>query len=598
MIQTGLKKKRMFLALICLVCSGCNLSGNSATPILASATPSTVQTNVPTATSTPQSSTMGESPATEASPQFVPLKQSAPDCNYGGEFKTIEALDRNTIRFILCQSDVAFLAKIAFPPFGILPAKFLAKTGGGGKGNELLLHPLGSGPYQVVDWHSGESIKFTAFSGYWDKGQSQSANLVFRWNLDEGQRLLEIQSGTAQGVDDVSSQDLSSLVSDPNILVMQRDPLSILYLGMNNTYPPFDDRQVRLAISMAIDRQKLIDDDFLPGFKLANFFTPCAISNGCVGEAWYGYNPEMAKDLITKAGYPDGFETQLSYRNLVRGYLPYPSQLVKEIQAQLKSNLNITLKLVPIDSDEFLRAADDGLLPGLFLLGWGADYPDVSDFLDTHFGDRATQLFGSKFGDILLTLRLGAGVASDEQRRPYYEQANNAIREHVLMIPLAYGGWINPDDMTVAYRKIVKGAYASPFGLERFADFLMSGGDSLVWVQSNEPLSLYCADETDIDSLRACSQVIEPLYRFASGKVQVEPALAERCEPNPELTVWTCSLRNNVKFQDGSILDANDVVTSFLVQWDATNPLHKGRTGEFAYFKSFWGEFLNVKNHK
>jgi ABC-type transport system substrate-binding protein len=75
----------------------------------------------------------------------------------------------------------------------------------------------------------------------------------------------------------------------------------------------------------------------------------------------------------------------------------------------------------------------------------------------------------------------------------------------------------------------------------------------------------------------------------------VEPALAKGCQANAEMTEWTCQLREGVRFHDGSMLDANDVVMSFLVQWDAAHPLHKGRTGEFAYFKELWGAFLNAK---
>jgi ABC-type transport system substrate-binding protein len=72
------------------------------------------------------------------------------------------------------------------------------------------------------------------------------------------------------------------------------------------------------------------------------------------------------------------------------------------------------------------------------------------------------------------------------------------------------------------------------------------------------------------------------------------PSLATSCDPNADLTVWTCKLRENVKFSDGSDLDANDVVMSYYVQWDASSPLHKGRTGDFTYFSSLWGGFMNA----
>jgi len=70
--------------------------------------------------------------------------------------------------------------------------------------------------------------------------------------------------------------------------------------------------------------------------------------------------------------------------------------------------------------------------------------------------------------------------------------------------------------------------------------------------------------------------------------------LATSCDPNADLTVWTCHLHDNVTFSNGDTLDANDVTQSFILQWDASSPLHKGRTGVFEYFNSLWGNFINV----
>jgi ABC-type transport system substrate-binding protein len=113
-------------------------------------------------------------------------------------------------------------------------------------------------------------------------------------------------------------------------------------------------------------------------------------------------------------------------------------------------------------------------------------------------------------------------------------------------------------------------------------------------MQNAEPISLYCADETDGESLRACEQVTESLYGYEVGGTATEPRLAEVCEPNADLTEWTCKLRQGVKFHDGSTLDANDVVMSLIIQWDASNPLHKGNTGAFTYWNGLWGAFLNA----
>ena len=71
------------------------------------------------------------------------------------------------------------------------------------------------------------------------------------------------------------------------------------------------------------------------------------------------------------------------------------------------------------------------------------------------------------------------------------------------------------------------------------------------------------------------------------------PALATACDPNRKLTVWTCTLRSGVTFHDGATFDADDVVLSFAVQWDAEHPLHEGHDGRFATFASWFGGFLN-----
>ncbi|MBE7549912.1 MAG: hypothetical protein HS126_02395 [Anaerolineales bacterium] len=69
------------------------------------------------------------------------------------------------------------------------------------------------------------------------------------------------------------------------------------------------------------------------------------------------------------------------------------------------------------------------------------------------------------------------------------------------------------------------------------------GQDTFVWMQNAEPIGLYCADETDGESLRACEQSNESLLAYEVGGTAVEPALAESYEANEDLTEWTFKLR-------------------------------------------------------
>jgi ABC-type transport system substrate-binding protein len=118
--------------------------------------------------------------------------------------------------------------------------------------------------------------------------------------------------------------------------------------------------------------------------------------------------------------------------------------------------------------------------------------------------------------------------------------------------------------------------------------------DQFVWMQNAEPIGLYCGDETDGESLRACEQINESLYAYEVGGTAAEPALAEECTSNEDGTLWTCTLREGVTFHNGAAFDANDVVMSYALQWDVEHPLHIGRVGDFAYFSGLFGAFLNA----
>ncbi|TFH35618.1 MAG: peptide ABC transporter substrate-binding protein [Anaerolineales bacterium] len=522
----------------------------------------------------------------EPMPEFVPTSLAAPNCDYGGLFEKIEAVDRYTVVFDLCNPFPAFLSTLAFSVFSIYPEEWIAATAGPEtRTAEGLDAPVGTGPYRVKEWVRGESLILERNPEYWGEPGIVDT-VVFRWSSEGAARLLELQSGTVDGIDNPSPDDFAVIKADSSLQLFERQALNIFYVGITNSFPPFDDIRVRQAVGMGIDRQRIVDNFYPPGSSVASHFTPCVIPNACEGEDWYDFDPAAAKALLADAGYPNGFETTIYYRDVFRSYLPEPGRVAEELQAQFAENMGITANIVVMESGAFIEASGRGELDGVHLLGWNADYPHVTNFLDFHAGRNVLQ-FGPPYPEVYEQLEAGAQIVDEAEAAPIYAAANDAIKKFVPFVPIAHGG------SGVAYRADVVGGHASPLGNEYFAVIDPGGRDTFVWMQNAEPISLFCADETDGESLRPCEQITQALYSYEVAGTATEPGLATSCEPNETLDLWTCVLREGVKFSDGSTFDANDVVATFTMGLDASSPLHVGNTNIWEYYGYLWG-LMNV----
>lgn len=512
------------------------------------------------------------------------MTYSAGSCDYGGGILSIEALDATTVRFNLCYPDPALPSKVAFSALSIHSSDQLEATGGGGEA--LFRNPIGTGPYRLERWDLGSEIVLTRNDSYWGEPANEQT-VIFRWNSEAAARLLELQAGTVDGIDNPAPGDFDVIRNDPNLALYDREGLNIFYLGMNNTVPPFDNVLVRQAVAHAIDKQRIVDNYYPLGSEVANQFMPPAIFGHTPEVEPFPYNPDRARELLAEAGVELPIETTISYRDVVRGYLPQPGVVAQDLQAQLAEvGINVTIDMQ--ESGTFLDNADAGSL-SLHLLGWGADYPDATNFLDYHFGAGSSAQFGNQFEEITVPLAAAAALGDPADRYPLYIEANTAIRDLAPMVPIAHGA------SAVAFKANVEGAHSSPLSNENFSVMSDPDDDAIVWMQNGEPAGLYCADETDGEALRVCEQILEPLLAYEVAGTAVIPSLASEYESNEDGTVWTFTLREGVSFHDGSTFDANDVVMSYGVQWDAANPLHVGRDGNFTYFSAYFNGFLNAE---
>ncbi|MBN2046272.1 MAG: hypothetical protein JW750_00405 [Anaerolineaceae bacterium] len=502
-------------------------------------------------------------------------------CDESDVIKSITAPDQYTVVFELCHTNPSLIAKIGFVGFVISPEEYIEAQGGSG---EMLEKFIGTGPYMLDSWNRGESLVLKSFADYWGE-KSVNDGFVLRWAKEGTTRLLELQSGTAHWITTPNIDDWDTIEEDPNLNLIAAPGADVMYLGFTNTFAPFDDVRVRKAIAMGLDRQRLVDNFYPEGAVVPDRFCPDSIEFCGLGEDWYEFDVEGAKALLAEAGYPDGFATKLYYRDVYRGYLPEPTATAVDIQTQLKENLNIDVEVIVMESGEFITESTQGNLDGMHLLGWGMDYPHITNALDYHF-NAANPQFGNPFPEVYEPLAEAAKLSDSAKLTELYTEANNAIKELLPMIPMARGSNQNAAVATLEDINRV------PFGVVYWSTVeTPDGSPMLQLVQNAEPISLLCNDESDGESVAPCVQAMEGLIKYDENGAP-SPALATSWDISDDMLTYTFHLREGVKFHDGSTFDANDVLATWDMGLNAASKNHVGNTGAFDYWSYLWG-FMN-----
>ena len=243
-------------------------------------------------------------------------------------------------------------------------------------------------------WDAG-SVTLTSNKNYWgDNGQIGTIKFV---TYDHPQtRLQALLDGKIDGYDAVTVGNFDQLVKSGKQII-QRDPFSVMYLGMNQEVPILQDLKVRQAIEMAIDKDTLIRRFFIDNTTQASQFVPPKLSGFNNNAPALGYDPGKAKELLAEAGYK-GQELKFYYPlNVTRPYLPTPEKVYAEISRQLTA-VGLNIKPVPVDwADGYLQKVTSPGDHALHLLGWNGSYSDPDNFVGPLFGaeDRRVRLPGS-----------------------------------------------------------------------------------------------------------------------------------------------------------------------------------------------------------
>jgi len=533
------------------------------------------------------------SPTDSAGPSEVPFTAQAwprrgTACDipgYAGEMGRIEAVNARTVRFTLCMSDGAFPAKLAHPALGIFDAATLAAVG---TDPGSARSAAGTGPYRVSHWDDTAGDVILEAAGDAPSDGARTPTIVLRWAASPTQRLADLQSATVDGIDAPGPGEIERIDTQPELALLPRPGLATAYLAFG-AGSAFDNVRVRRAIAAGLDREGLASGVLPAGTSAATHLAPCEIPGGCAGQDWYPFDaPMAAADLAAT-----GFDTTVTYPLHVPSApvpgLPDPLGLAAAVASQLRDGLGIQVSIDAMNPGTFTDGIAAGTLDGLYLDGIASTVADPGAFLGPLLGDGVTSTPSARSRGVSAALAEAARTSDPAARATAFGKANDAVRDLVPLVPLAHPGSM------VAFRADVEHVATSPLGIDPLGSLVPGDRRQVVFMQASEPPGAWCGDQVSADAFRLCALVTEPLYRFAPGTLEPEPALADRCSPNGDATVWTCVLRRGVTFTDGASLDAGDVLATFVAQWDMDQPVRAARPGAtFAAWQALFGAALGT----
>jgi peptide/nickel transport system substrate-binding protein len=343
----------------------------------------------------------------------------------------------------------------------------------------LSTNPIGSGPFIFQSWVPGASILMVKNPIYWGHVPYLDT-LEFKFIEDPAERYAGLVANTVQVAYDMPQDFYDASQTGLDLHLTSQPTPNIGYLGMNRAHAPLDNLLVRQAIAHAINKQQLILDSYNPVDIVATQILPPEMQGYDPGIVDYDYNPTLAMDLLDQAGYPDGFDIALEYRDIPRPYLRQPTPVAWAIKSDLAAvGINVTVS--PLESSAFLNKVFAGE-SDFFLLGWGADYPhpdNMFSFLCSEFPIA----FGEKDTVLCDGLTAAANVTDIPTQTAMYQAANLRVHDTLPFAPLAHGRAI------IITRSEIAGLEVATFGGDPYENVYYTGGPNAV-ILPDEPSTL------------------------------------------------------------------------------------------------------------
>ncbi|MCW6506854.1 ABC transporter substrate-binding protein [Lichenifustis flavocetrariae] len=291
--------------------------------------------------------------------------------------KDIKKTDDHTIVMTLSQPNVAILANLAMDFATIQSAEYADYLMKKGKPEQFDQVPVGTGPFVFSAYQKDAVIRFKANPDYWG-GKPAIDDLVYAITPDPTARISKLKTGECQVSPLPRPADIPELQKDANINVLTQPGLNIGYLAFNATKPPFDKKEVRQALSMAIDRKAILTQVYGQAGQMAKNLIPPTMWAYDDSVVDYTFDPEKAKAMLKSAGVSGSIDIDLWYMPVQRPYNPDAKRMAEMMQSDL-AKVGVNAKLVTYEWGEYRKRIQNGEATTA-LFGWTGDNGDPDNF--------------------------------------------------------------------------------------------------------------------------------------------------------------------------------------------------------------------------
>jgi len=369
-----------------------------------------------------------------------------------GESTAVEGLvkvDEFTVKLILDRPYSPFIYVLCMTNFGVVPRAAVERDPDG-----FGDHPVGTGPFVFDSWQKDDRVILKANRDYFGT-PPHIETLTFRIIKDEKTRFENFKSGALEHCDIPPSQ-IKEVRNDPelNQLIMGEPAMDMYCYGFNCEQPPFKDNALlRQAFNHAVDKQNIIDNIWGGLVSRQKTFVPEGMMYFWSESEGYPYNPDLAAELLDRAGYPEGEGLPELVLNI--DLQPTNKLVAQAVQEDLR-RIGVNVRLEVTAWGPFLQKVYDG--EALFFQNtWLGDYPDPDTWLyqllhSDNFGEAGniTRWANSEFDHLVNQ----AQIETDPTRRgELYNMAEKIAFEEAPWLMLF---WKNSATLVQPYVKGLK----------------------------------------------------------------------------------------------------------------------------------------------